>query len=76
MTKRNVGDDVPYNRLFAVLNQQLHANITKLFLKKKKQTLKKSFCDEIVRNQSTYDEISEYIFKNPMKWEEDELYTE
>ncbi|MBQ2898659.1 MAG: hypothetical protein IJE28_02810, partial [Oscillospiraceae bacterium] len=33
-----------------------------------------SFYDEIIRNQSAYDEISKYIFENPMKWEEDELY--
>ncbi len=36
----------------------------------------KSFYDEIIRNQTAYDEISKYIFENPMKWEEDELYTE
>ena len=35
-----------------------------------------SFYDEIIRNQSAYDEISEYIFENPMKWEEDELFTD
>ncbi|MBR3952765.1 MAG: transposase [Oscillospiraceae bacterium] len=34
----------------------------------------KSFYDEIIRSQSAYDEISEYIFENPMKWEEDELF--
>ena len=33
-----------------------------------------SFYDEIIRNQAAYDEISKYIFENPMKWEEDELY--
>ena len=34
----------------------------------------KSFYDEIIRNKKAYDEISEYIFKNPEKWEEDELF--
>ena len=34
----------------------------------------KSFYDEIIRNKKAYDEISEYIFKNPAKWEEDELF--
>ena len=36
----------------------------------------KSFYDEIIRNQTGYDEISKYIFENPMKWEEDELFCE
>ena len=35
-----------------------------------------SFYDEIIRNQAAYDEISKYIFENPMKWEEDELFTD
>ena len=35
-----------------------------------------SFYDEIIRNRAAYDEISKYIFENPMKWKEDELYTE
>ena len=35
-----------------------------------------SFYDEIIRNQTAYDEISKYIFENPMNWEKDELYTE
>ncbi|MBR3935914.1 MAG: transposase [Oscillospiraceae bacterium] len=34
----------------------------------------KSFYDEIIRNQAAYDEISKYIYENPMKWEDDELY--
>ena len=34
----------------------------------------KSFYDEIIRNQKAYDKISKYIYENPMKWEEDELY--
>ena len=36
----------------------------------------KSFYDEIIRNKNAYDEISKYIFENPSKWEEDELFTE
>ena len=35
-----------------------------------------SFYDEIIRSRAAYDEISKYIFENPMKWDEDELYTE
>ena len=35
-----------------------------------------SFYDEIIRNQKAYEEISKYIFENPMKWEEDILFTE
>ena len=33
-----------------------------------------SFYDEIIRNQTAYDEISKYIFENPMNWELDELF--
>ncbi len=36
----------------------------------------KSFYDEIIRNQKAYDEISKYIFENPIKWKEDELFCE
>ena len=34
----------------------------------------KSFYDEIIRNQTAYDEISKYIYENPMNWELDELF--
>ena len=48
----------------------------KRFASKKceKSIWQKSFYDEIIRNQAAYDEISKYIFENPMKWEEDELF--
>ena len=42
--------------------------------KEKNELWQKSFYDEIIRNQFAYDEISKYIFENPMKWEEDELF--
>ena len=35
-----------------------------------------SFYDEIIRNKTAYDEISKYIYENPMNWEEDELFCE
>ena len=34
----------------------------------------KSFYDEIIRNQKAYDEISKYIYENPLNWELDELF--
>ncbi|MBQ2998459.1 MAG: transposase, partial [Oscillospiraceae bacterium] len=39
-----------------------------------KKIFQTSFYDEIIRNQKAYDEISEYVYENPVKWEEDELY--
>ena len=33
-----------------------------------------SFYDHIIRNKRDYDEISKYIYENPLKWELDELY--
>ena len=48
----------------------------KRFASKKceKSIWQKSFYDEIIRNRAAYDEISKYVFENPMKWEEDELF--
>ena len=34
----------------------------------------KSFYDEIIKNRKAYDEISKYIYENPTKWEDDELF--
>ena len=34
----------------------------------------KLFYDHIIRDQRDYEKISKYIFDNPMKWEEDELF--
>ena len=34
----------------------------------------KSFYDHIIRNKRDFDEISKYIYENPLKWQFDELY--
>ena len=34
----------------------------------------RSFWDHIIRNQKTYESISEYIFYNPLNWKNDKLY--
>ena len=34
----------------------------------------KLFHDHIIRNKKDYDEISKYIYENPINWETDELY--
>jgi len=34
----------------------------------------KLFYDHIIRDHRDYEKISEYIFDNPMKWEEDGIY--
>ena len=36
----------------------------------------KSFHDHIIRNQSEYEKIYEYIETNPLKWEDDKYYLE
>ena len=35
-----------------------------------------SFYDHIIRNKNEYEEISKYIYENPLKWQFDELYCE
>ena len=34
------------------------------------------YYDHVIRNQRDYEEISKYIYENPLKWQFDELYTE
>ena len=36
----------------------------------------KLFHDHIIRNKCDYEEISKYIYENPLKWQFDELYSE
>ena len=35
-----------------------------------------SFYDHVIRNKRDFEEISKYIYENPLKWEFDELYCE
>ena len=36
----------------------------------------KLFHDHIIRDKRDYEEISKYIYENPLKWQFDELYRE
>ena len=36
----------------------------------------KSFYDHIIRDKRDYEEISKYIYENPLKWQFDEFYCE
>ena len=36
----------------------------------------RSYYDHIIRDESDYEAIWEYIENNPLKWKEDKLYTE
>lgn len=38
------------------------------------KVFQRSYYDHIVRNQKDYEEISKYIYENPLQWEFDELY--
>lgn len=39
-----------------------------------KQIWQKSFYDRIIRSQSAYEEVWNYIDGNPLKWQDDEYY--
>ena len=41
-----------------------------------KQIWQRGFYDHVIRDGRDYEEISKYIYENPLKWELDELYTE
>ena len=41
-----------------------------------KQVWQRGFYDHIIRDKRDYEEISKYIYENPLKWEFDELYCE
>ena len=51
--------------------QQLKGSISK---KAGFSCWQKSFYDHIIRNQTDYNEICEYIENNPLKWKEDRFY--
>ena len=36
----------------------------------------RSFYDHIIRNQRDYDEVTKYIYENPMRWKFDKFYSE
>lgn len=45
--------------------------------KRTKTTIwQKSFYDHIIRDREDYEEHMKYIYENPMRWHDDELYTE
>ena len=41
-----------------------------------KKLFQTSFYEHIIRNQSDYEETVKYIYENPIRWYNDELYTE
>ena len=36
----------------------------------------RSFHDHIIRNQNDYEEVSKYIYENPINWETDEFFVQ
>ena len=36
----------------------------------------RGFYDHVIRNRQDYEEIANYIYKNPMRWKLDKLYAE
>lgn len=51
--------------------QQVHAWMAQTFEKKLWQ---RNYYEHIIRNENSYNKISEYIKNNPKSWEQDELY--
>ena len=41
-----------------------------------KKLFQTSFYEHIIRDGEEYEQICKYIYENPLKWQEDELYTE
>ncbi len=50
------------------INQMCHTACKKIF--------QRSFYDHIVRSLEDYQEIHNYIYENPIRWQYDKLYTE
>jgi len=42
----------------------------------KDKLFQNSFYEHIIKNCEDYDQISKYIYYNPLRWQDDELYTE
>ena len=40
----------------------------------KSKIFQRSFYDHVIRGREDYEEISRYIYENPLNWEKDELY--
>ncbi|MDE6111716.1 MAG: hypothetical protein K2F65_07355, partial [Eubacterium sp.] len=40
-----------------------------------KAIFQRSFYDHIIRNESDYNEVWQYIDRNPQKWKEDKFYS-
>ena len=53
--------------------QQMKGYVTKIL---GRNIWQKSFHDHIIRSQSDYDKIWQYIDTNPLRWEQDCFYTE
>lgn len=51
----------------------LKASITKQL---EHPIFQRSYYEHIIRNQHSYEEISNYIVTNPLRWEKDQLFTE
>ena len=42
----------------------------------RKKLFQRSYYDHVIRGREDYEEISKYIYENPINWETDELYNE
>lgn len=55
---------------------QATKQINDLMDKKGTKLFQRSYYDHVIRNRSDYDQVSKYIWENPINWENDELYKE
>ena len=56
------------------LKYQATKQINALTGEEGKKQFQRSFHDHIIRNKDDYEEVSKYIYNNPINWETDELY--
>ena len=56
------------------LKYQATKEIYKVMGEADKKIFQRSYYDHIIRNKTDYEEISKYIYENPLNWETDEFY--
>ena len=69
--QRGAGGSTQCSPTVSRMEKLFKESVTKQFGEKIWQV---SFYDHIIRDKHDYEEISKYIYENPLKWEFDELY--
>ena len=56
------------------LKYQATKEIYKITGNNQKKIFQRSFYDHVIRNRDDYEQISKYIYENPINWESDEFF--